>query len=47
MKVLKHDGSQHHLVGLQPTHPVKRTLKALNEGRDECLDRAMTLLKGK
>ena len=47
MKVIKHDGSQHHLVGIQPTYPVRRTLKALNEGRDEYLDKAVTLLKGK
>lgn len=47
MKVIKHDGSQHHLVGIQPTYPVKRTLKALNEGRDEYLERAVALLKGR
>ena len=47
MKVLKHDGAQHHLVGIQPTHPVKRTLNALNEGRDEYLEKAVTLLKGR
>ncbi len=29
MKVLKHDGSQHHLIGVQPTYPVKRTIKQL------------------
>ena len=47
MKVLKHDGSQHHLIGIQPTYPVKRTLKAVMEGRDEYLEKAVELLKGK
>lgn len=46
MQVLKHDGSQHHLVGIQPTHPVKRTLRAVEEGRDEYLEKAIALLKG-
>jgi C-terminal processing protease CtpA/Prc len=46
MKVIKHDGSQHHLVGIQPTYPVKRTLKAVAEGRDEYLENAVEILKG-
>jgi len=45
MKVLKHDGSQHHLVGIRPTHPVTRTIKAVAEGRDEYLEKAIDLLK--
>lgn len=45
MKVLKHDGSQHHGVGIQPTVPVVRTIQGIREGRDEQLDRALTLLK--
>jgi hypothetical protein len=46
MKVLKHDGSQHHLIGIQPTYPVKRTLKAVLEGRDEYLEKAVELMNG-
>lgn len=46
MRVLKHDGSQHHLVGIRPTHPVTRTIKAVEEGRDEYLEKAIALLKG-
>ena len=28
MKVLKHDGSRHHSVGILPTVPISRTIKA-------------------
>jgi C-terminal processing protease CtpA/Prc len=45
MKVLKHDGSQHHGVGIQPTLFVSRTLQGVREGRDEQLERALELLK--
>jgi C-terminal processing protease CtpA/Prc len=45
MKVLKHDGSQHHGVGIQPTIPVSRTIEGIRAGRDEQLERALTLLK--
>jgi C-terminal processing protease CtpA/Prc len=44
MKVLKHDGSRHHLIGILPTVPVARTLKGVKEGRDECLDRAIQII---
>lgn len=41
MKVLKHDGSRHHLVGILPTIPVHRTLAGITAGRDELLDAAV------
>ncbi len=44
MRVVKHDGSQHHLVGIQPTVPAARTIKGIAEGRDELLEKALTLL---
>jgi hypothetical protein len=44
MKVLKHDGSQHHLIGILPTAPVKRTINAVLEGRDEYLEKAIELI---
>ena len=47
MKVLKHDGSQHHLIGIQPTVPVSRTVRAIAEGRDELLERAVAVVSGK
>lgn len=45
MKVLKHDGSQHHGVGIQPTIFVSRTIQGIREGRDEQLDRAVEVVK--
>ena len=45
MRVVKHDGSQHHLVGIQPTVPVARTLEGVREGRDEDLERALELIE--
>lgn len=45
MKVLKHDGSQHHGVGILPTVPMQRTVAGIRAGRDEFLARAMELLK--
>lgn len=44
MKVLKHDGSQHHLIGVIPTYPVQRTIKAVKEGRDEYLEKAIEVI---
>jgi hypothetical protein len=44
MKVLKHDGSQHHGVGIQPTVPVSRTIKGVREKRDEQLERAIEIV---
>jgi len=41
MKVLKHDGSRHHGVGVRPTVPAMRTIRGIAEGRDEVLDRAV------
>jgi C-terminal processing protease CtpA/Prc len=44
MKVLKHDGSQHHGVGIQPTVPVSRTIQGVREKRDEQLERAVSIV---
>jgi len=45
MRVVKHDGSQHHQVGIQPTVPVKRTLQGVIDGRDELLEKAVELMQ--
>jgi C-terminal processing protease CtpA/Prc len=45
MKVLKHDGSQHHLIGIQPTVPANRTIRGVIEGRDELLEKALEVVK--
>ncbi|MHC4100456.1 MAG: S41 family peptidase [Planctomycetota bacterium] len=47
MKVLKHDGAQHHGVGIQPTVPVRRTIPGVAEGRDELLERAVEVVRGR
>ncbi len=44
MKVLKHDGSQHHGIGIQPTVPVSQTIRGVRERRDEQLERAITIV---
>jgi C-terminal processing protease CtpA/Prc len=44
MEVLKHDGSQHHLIGIQPDVLVKRTIEAVSEGRDEYIEEALRLI---
>jgi C-terminal processing protease CtpA/Prc len=45
MKVLKHDGSQHHGIGILPTVPVSRTRKGVAEGKDEILLRGVEVVK--
>jgi C-terminal processing protease CtpA/Prc len=45
MKVVKHDGSQHHGVGILPNVTVNKTIKGVREGRDEFLDKAIELAK--
>lgn len=44
MQVLKHDGAQHHGIGIQPTIPVSRTIEGITAGRDEFLERAVEAL---
>jgi C-terminal processing protease CtpA/Prc len=43
MKVLKHDGSQHHGTGIIPDVYLTKTIKGVKEGRDEFLERAMEI----
>ena len=45
MKVLKHDGSQHHGIGILPTVPAARTRKGLAEGKDEILLRGLEVVR--
>lgn len=46
MKVLKHDGSTHHGVGIKPTVEVHRTIAGVTAGKDEVLEKAIQLAKG-
>ena len=45
MKVTRLDGGQHHIVGVQPTHPAERTLEGIRAGKDELLDEALALVR--
>jgi C-terminal processing protease CtpA/Prc len=45
MKVLKHDGSRHHGVGILPTIPMAPTRAGIAAGRDELLDEAIAVAK--
>jgi len=45
MKVLKHDGSQLYIKGFQPDYPVKKTIQAVKEGRDEYLEKALEIAR--
>ena len=44
MRVIKHDGSQHHLIGILPTIPMKMTIAGIRAGRDEFLEKAIEIL---
>ena len=44
MKVLKHDGTTHHGVGILPTVPLKPTQQGLAEGRDEVLEKGIEVV---
>ena len=45
MKVTKHDGSQHHGVGIIPNIYVTKTIRGVREGRDEFLEKAIEIAK--
>jgi hypothetical protein len=47
MKVLKHDGSQHHLIGFQPDYPIEKTMEGIKTGKDEILEKAIEIAKKK
>ena len=44
MRVVKHDGSRHHTIGVIPTIPVEPTLAGVIAGRDEVLEAALDAL---
>jgi C-terminal processing protease CtpA/Prc len=44
MRVLKHDGSRHHGVGILPTVPAERTRAGVAAGRDELLEKAIEVV---
>lgn len=46
MKVLKHDGTAHHGVGILPTIPASRTIAGVAAGKDELLEKAIEVVRG-
>ena len=44
MKVVKHDGSVHHGVGIKPTVQVARTITGVRAGGDELLEKAIEIV---
>lgn len=46
MKVVKHNGSQHHGIGVLPNIYIHKTIKGIKEGRDEFLEKAIEIAKG-
>ena len=47
MKVLKHNGSRHHGIGILPTVYVNKTIQGIKENRDEFYDKAFEIAKQK
>lgn len=45
MRVVNHDDSQHHVLGVKPTIPMEPTIQAIRDGKDELLDKALEILK--
>ena len=44
MRVTRHDGGDHHGVGIHPTVAVAPTLNGIAAGRDEVLERAIAVV---
>ena len=47
MRVVKHDGSRFHGVGILPTVPASRTVAGIAAGRDELIEKAVEVAGGK
>jgi hypothetical protein len=45
MRVTRHDGGQHHLIGVPPTIPAAPTIAGVAAGRDEVLEAAIAAVK--
>ncbi|GAA4900851.1 hypothetical protein GCM10023311_28140 [Flaviramulus aquimarinus] len=44
MKVIKHDGSQHHAIGILPNIYVNKTIEGVKSGKDEFLEKAIQVV---
>jgi hypothetical protein len=45
MRVINHDDSQHHVLGVKPTIPMEPTVQGIRDGKDELLEKAIEILK--
>jgi C-terminal processing protease CtpA/Prc len=45
LRVKRHDGSRHHLIGIQPTIAASRTIAGVAAGRDEVLERGLAYVR--
>ena len=46
LRTRKQDGSQHHLIGIQPTVEAERTIEGVRAGKDEVLQKALEVIRG-
>ena len=46
MRVIKHDDSPHHGVGIKLTVPVSQTIRGIREKRDELPEQAVKIVNG-
>jgi C-terminal processing protease CtpA/Prc len=46
-RVAKLGGGRHHLVGVQPTIPVSRSIAGVQAGRDEVLEKAFAYVRSR
>lgn len=44
MRVINHDDSQHHVVGVKPTISLEPTIEGIRQGKDELLEHAIKLV---
>jgi C-terminal processing protease CtpA/Prc len=47
MRVIKHDGTRHHGIGIKPTIECKPTVQGIRDGRDEILEKAIEVVESK
>jgi hypothetical protein len=45
MRVVNHDDSQHHVLGVQPTIPMEPTVEGIRNGKDELLEKAIEVVR--
>ncbi|TYS51047.1 S41 family peptidase [Bacillus infantis] len=44
LKTVKKDGSQHHLIGIEPNYPISKTIEDVLSGEDKYISKALELI---